>query len=203
MLRTIVVAYATATALAAPVWVESMPTVPSVDDFASFDPMAAYDEGRLLAEELDGRQLAETTAAATAKAKKPAGASGPGQMGVSGLRYKLSQSYCPTADSVEKGLLACKNQALGAKVRASKDESAKKQLTEERKALYAEASKMNDADKKKAGADHKKLYVKAYAKYCAGPPSAHADVCQNDLMKKMYAGTSSKIMGAKKAAKKA
>ena len=42
-----------------------------------------------------------------------AGASGPGQMGLPALRYKLSQAYCPTAAETEQSLLACKNYTLG------------------------------------------------------------------------------------------
>merc|ERR1712054_609375 len=133
--------------------------------------------------------------------KKVAGASGPGQMGISSLRYKLSQSYCPTADTTEKGLLACKNQEIGLKVRAAgKDEAAKKKLVDERKALYAEAAQKSEADKKKAAADHKTMYSKAYSKYCAGAKLT-SDVCTNELMKKMYGGA--KVIGAKKAKKKA
>lgn len=197
-----------AAALAAPLPITAAAATRSTssvdDDGASFDPMVVYEEhgGRELAEETeetDGRKLAEVTNGAAATKKKVAGASGPGQMGVSSLRYKLSQSYCPTADATEKGLLACKNQELGHRVRSAKDEAAKKALVDERKALYAEAAKKSDADKKKAAADHKTMYSKAYGKYCAGAKSA-TDVCTNELMKKMYSGA--KAIGGKKAKKK-
>merc|ERR1711934_1245297 len=101
---------------------------------------------------MGGREMGETITAST---KKVAGASGPGQMGISSLRYKLSQSYCPSADSSAQALLACRNQEIGRKVRAAKEDAEKKKLVEERKALYAAAAKESDATKKKAAADHK------------------------------------------------
>lgn len=204
MLRTLVCVCSAAAAIAAPVFLEPMSTAAAaahassfdVGDSSSFDPLVMYEEGRHLAEESEGRELAETTIAST---KKVAGASGPGQMGISSLRYKLSQSYCPHADSAEQSLLACKNQEIGRKVRAAKEDAVKKKLVEERKALYAAAAKQSDADKKKAAADHKVFYAKAYGKYCAGANSA-SDVCTNELMKKMYGGAAA--IGAKKAKKK-
>jgi len=201
MLRNLVFACALAVAISLPVTIE--PTVAETaartfefDDGASFDPMAALD-GRQLEEEIDGRQLAETTTASTAT-KKPSGASGPQMAGLSSLRYKLSQSYCPSAGEAEKVLLACKNLAISQKVRQAKDETEKRRLVDERKALYTAATKKPEAEKKKAAEDHKAMYSKAFGKYCAS--KATSDVCTNELMSKMYGGA--KTMGVKKAKKK-
>merc|ERR1719502_367029 len=108
-------------------------------------------------------------------------------MGLSALRYKLSQSYCPTAEPAEKNLLACKNYEFSSKIRSSKDDAEKKRLGEERKAMYTEAGKKTDAEKKTAAAAHKKLYSAAFSKYCAGA-NASGDLCKNEMMTKMYGG---------------
>jgi hypothetical protein len=206
MLGNLVFVCALASALALPVSIEPTATAAArtfefEHDAASFDPMVAYEEqGRQLEEEeTEGRQLAEATKSTAApKPKKVAGASGPGQMGISSLRYKLSQSYCPSADEAEKALLACQNHQLGVKVKGSKDEAAKKKIVEERKELYAAAAAKPDAEKKKAAADHKDMYSKAFSKYCVGAHSS-SDVCTNEMMTKMYGGA--KPTGAKKALK--
>lgn len=210
MLRVLLATAAFAIALAAPISFEAI-EFDAASDLAfdrAFDPTAVFAfaaDGRQLAEdeyelmsitEPAGRQLAET--ATPTATKKVAGASGPGQMGISSLRYKLSQSFCPSADDASKTLLACKNYEISHAIRATKETAEKAKLGEQRKALYAEAAKKSDAEKKQAAADHKQLYSKAFAKYCVGAPTS--DVCTNELMKKMYG--SAKPVGAKKAKKK-
>merc|ERR1719230_2284207 len=89
---------ATPLALAAPIMVEPYRSpnrfhdVVALDDTA-FDPVNAY-EAHI---DEEGRRLATSTATATGSGtpkKKVAGASGPGQAGLSALRFKLSQSFC-------------------------------------------------------------------------------------------------------------
>merc|ERR1719453_1330233 len=99
-------------------------------------------------------------------------------MGVSAHRFKLSQSYCPTADASEKELLACKNYEISKAIRATSD----------------------DAEKKAAGAAHKVFFSKAYGKYCgASDKNAASEVCTNSTMKTMYGGATA--IGARKAKK--
>ena len=66
-------------------------------------------------------------------------------------------------------------------------------------ALYAAAAAKNDTDKKAAGAAHKSLYSKAFAKFCAADPNAKSETCTNEMMKKMYGGATA--VGARKAKK--
>jgi len=192
MLRTLAFAFAFAcTSALGTTTIDELPL-----DVASHDPMAIYEMsavGNALASV--GRQLAEVIASTpAAKPKKPSGASGPGQMGISALRYKLSQAYCPTADAKDKSLLACKNFEISKKVRATTDVEEKKRLGDERKALYTAASKTSAADKKAAAEAHKNFYSRAFKQLCSRSPTS--DVCTNDLMKNMYGGDAA--VGAKK-----
>merc|ERR1719409_339815 len=186
MMRIALLAVASAAAL-------PIPDVIISDDHDHLDLFA---DASLAAE---GRQLAETTMASTATPKTKT------TPGLSQMRFKLAQQFCPTASDAEKGLLACKAFAIATQIKTAKEETEKKKLTEQRKALYAEAAKMTDSDKKAAGAAHKAMYQKAYGSFCGEHKSN--SVCINDTMKKMYGGMKAigqaKAIGAKKATKKA
>ena len=110
--------------------------------------------------------------------------------GLSQMRFKLAQAICPNrATPAEKALLACKAFELARKIKGAKDEVDKQRFGEERKALYAEAAAMSDADKTVAAAAHKDLYARAFSGFCGGAAvTAASEMCTNEMMRRMYGG---------------
>ena len=143
-------------------------------------------EQMMLPESVDGtmRQLAEMVSGASSSSS----ASKSSASHHSAFRYKLSAAYCPNADAVEKELLACKNFAIGSKMKSVKDETEKKALSEERKKLYAAQGSKSAEEKKASAMAHKALFTKAYALFCSKASHAQQETCTNEEMKKLYSG---------------
>lgn len=137
---------------------------------------------------LPGLTPAKKEAAAAKVSAASGGATAPA-VPYSLFRLKLQEAYCPTAGPEDKASVACKSFAISKKMRGlAADSEERKKLNEERAKLFQEAGKKSEEDKKAAGLKAKALYTKAYAKFCLGADSKHANepTCTNGLMKKMY-----------------